>query len=306
MPKDFKRLPSLNGLRAFEVVSRHLNFRSAAEELNVTQGAVAQQIRNLEAHLGIQLFLRLPRTLALSDAGLGYVANIRKAFELIADATEAVRPEPQHVTISVMPSFAAKWLIPRLPYFTNVHPQIELRIVASRRLANFQTDAIDMAVRLGRAPFGPGLTADLLCEQVIVAVGSPVLAEKMGRPLQPSDVQQIPLLHDDLALWPQYLGMILPGETPQPSKNIRINHTSLAIEAAIDGQGLALASLLFVAEDIAAGKLVRYFDTELRPGTNYYVVAPRKPRHAASVNVVREWLLSKSEPEHSDGLTEAD
>lgn len=294
MPKDLRRLPSLNGLRAFEVVSRHLNFRSAAEELNVTQGAVAQQIRNLEAQLGLQLFARLPRTLALTDAGIGYVSNIRKAFELIAYATETLRPEPECVTISVTPSFAAKWLVPRLAEFTNTHPLIELRIMASRRLANFQSDGVDLAVRLGKAPFGPGLKSDLLFEQVIIAVGSPELEKRMGRLLQPSDVQQIPLLHDDLDFWPQYLGMILPGESPHIPKNIRINHTSLAIEAAIAGQGLALASLCLVADDIDAGRLTQCFDATLRPGTSHYVVSPRKQRHAGSVKVVSEWLLSKS------------
>lgn len=294
MPKDLKRLPSLNGLRAFEVVSRHLNFRSAADELSVTQGAVAQHIRNLEAQLGVQLFLRLPRTLALTDVGISYVTNIKKAFELIANATEMVRPQPEHVTISVTPSFAAKWLVPRLLEFTTAHPSVELRIVASRRLANFQTDGVDMAVRLGKAPFGLGLTSNVMFEQMIVAIGSPDLEKKMGRPLRPGDVQQIPLLHDDLDFWPQYLEMLLPEQSLHTPKNIRINHTSLAIEAAIAGQGLALASLCFVTDDIAAGKLVRCFDTVLRPGTNHYVVAPRKPRHATSITVVREWLLSKA------------
>ncbi|RWF15024.1 MAG: LysR family transcriptional regulator, partial [Mesorhizobium sp.] len=142
------RLPSLNALRAFEVATRHLNFRLAAEELRVTQGAVAQQVRGLEAELGLKLFERQPRTLALTEAGRGYVANVRRAFELIAEATEALRPEPQHITISVTPTFASKWLIPRLPDFTAAHADIDLRIVASDRMANFQTDAVDLAVRL--------------------------------------------------------------------------------------------------------------------------------------------------------------
>ena len=159
MADRVQRLPSLNGLRVFEVVTRHLNFRLAAEELGVTQGAVAQQVRGLEAELGLKLFERHPRTLALTEAGRSYVANIRRAFELISDATEMLRPEPLHLTISVTPTFASKWLIPRLPDFTTSHPDLDLRIEASDRISNFQTDAVDLAVRYGRPPFGPGLNA---------------------------------------------------------------------------------------------------------------------------------------------------
>ncbi|RWE25882.1 MAG: LysR family transcriptional regulator, partial [Mesorhizobium sp.] len=251
------RLPSLNALRAFEVATRHLNFRLAAEELRVTQGAVAQQVRGLEAELGLKLFERQPRTLALTEAGRGYVANVRRAFELIAEATEALRPEPQHITISVTPTFASKWLIPRLPDFTAAHADIDLRIVASDRMANFQTDAVDLAVRLGRPPFGPGLSADLLFEQEIVAVASPLLVEKLGVPDAAERLTRYPLLHDSHGFWPRYLELAFPGHVPTAAKNIRFNQTSLAIEAAIAGQGLALASLFFVEDDIASGRLVR-------------------------------------------------
>src|SRR6218665_2677554 len=162
MSDAIRRLPSLNGLRVFEVVTRHLNFRLAAEELGVTQGAVAQQIRGLEAELGLKLFERQPRILLLTEAGRAYVASIRRAFELISEATETLRPEPLHLTISVTPSFASKWLIPRLPDFLAAHPELDMRILASERISNFQSDAVDIAVRLGHPPFGAGLVADLL------------------------------------------------------------------------------------------------------------------------------------------------
>src|SRR6476660_2452633 len=115
MTDGIRRLPPLNALRAFEVAARHLNFRLAAEELGVTQGAVAQQVRGLETVLGLKLFERHARSLALTEAGRSYVGNICRAFELISDATDALKPEPRHVTISVTPSFASHWLIPRLP-----------------------------------------------------------------------------------------------------------------------------------------------------------------------------------------------
>ncbi len=292
MIKNQYRLPSLNGLRVFEVVTRHLNFGLAAEELGVTQGAVAQKVRGLEAELGLKLFERHPRILVLTEAGRGYIANIRRAFELISEATETLRPEPQHLTISVTPTFASKWLIPRLPEFNSAHPGIDLRIVASDRLANFQSDAIDLAVRLGRPPFGPGLNAELLFEQIVVAVASPLLIEKLGPPLGREGFGQYPLLHDAHDVWPQFLELAFPGGSPTAAKNTRFNQTSLALEAAIAGQGVALTSLFFVEKDIQAGRLVCVFPYELRVGLDFYVVSPRRSRLPASVGHVRHWLIA--------------
>jgi len=290
MTDGIRRLPPLNALRAFEVAARHLNFRLAAEELGVTQGAVAQQVRGLETVLGLKLFERHARTLALTEAGRSYVGNICRAFELISDATDALKPEPRRVTISVTPSFASRWLIPRLPEFTEAHPDIDLRILATDRLSNFQTDAVDLAVRYGRPPFGPGLTADLLFEQVIVAVASPLLIEKLGPPDQAENFKHYALLHDAHDFWPQFLDVIFSGGAATSGKNIRFNQTSLAIEAAAAGQGLALASLFFVTDDLASRRLVRPFTTELRVGADFYLVSPRKPRHPAAVLEVGEWM----------------
>lgn len=290
MADGFPKLPPLNGLRVFEVVTRHLNFRLAAEELGVTQGAVAQQIRGLEAELGLKLFERRPRALVLTEAGRSYVANIRRAFELIAEATETLKPEPKHLTISVTPTFASRWLIPRLPDFTAAHPDIDLRILATDRLSSFQTDAVDIAVRYGRPPFGPGLNTELLFEQVIVAVASPLLIEKLGPPDEADNLARYALLHDAHNFWPQFLEKTYPNGAVAFAKNIRFNQTSLAIDAAIAGQGLALASLFFVQEDIASSRLMRPFTTELRVGADFYLVSPRKPRHPNPLAAVQSWL----------------
>lgn len=294
MSKDLARLPSLNGLRAFEVAARHLNFRLAAEELGVTQGAVAQQVRNLEAQLGLHLFHRRSRSLFLTEAGRGYVTNIRKAFDLIAEATDVLRPEPAHLTISVTPTFATKWLIPRLTDFTEAYPLIDLRIVASDRVANFQTDAVDLAVRLGRAPFGPGLTAEHLFDQVLIAVASPAALMRLGPDPSPRDLLGLALLHDAHDLWPQALGLVFPDGAPPSVKNIRFNQTSLAIEAAMAGQGIALTPRFYVADDLTAGKLVTCFNLDLRTGADFYIVAPRKVRNAPQVTAVRDWLRAQA------------
>lgn len=294
MSEEFGQLPSLNALRVFEVVARHLNFRLAGDELGVTQGAVAQQIRGLEADLGLKLFERHPRTLALTESGRSYSLSIRRAFEVIADATQGLRPAPMHLTISVTPTFASKWLIPRLPGFSAEHPQIDLRILASERLSSFHNDGVDLAVRYGLPPFGPGLQAELLLEQAVVAVVSPGLLERLGSPCSLEALARYPLLHDAHNLWPRFLDQVFPQALQAAAKNVRFNQTSLAIEAAIAGQGIALASRFFVARDIHAGRLIIPFEPVLQDERGFYLVSPRRVRQHAPLAVVRDWLLEQA------------
>ena len=163
-------LPPLNGLRAFEAAGRYLNFRAAADELGVTQGAVAQQVRGLEDHVGMPLFERLPKGLAFTAAGRGYHVRIAEAFTTLREASAVLQPQTAKVLISVTPTFAAKWLIPHLPDFTARYPDIDLRILATEKVSSFHADGIDLAVRLGEPPFGAVLEAHLLFRQEIVAV----------------------------------------------------------------------------------------------------------------------------------------
>ncbi|KIP90858.1 MULTISPECIES: transcriptional regulator GcvA [Pseudomonas] len=294
MSEEFGQLPSLNALRVFEVVARHLNFRLAAEELGVTQGAVAQQIRGLEADLGLRLFERQPRGLALTESGRSYSLSVRRAFELIADATQGLRPAPLHLTVSVTPTFASKWLIPRLPDFSMQHPQIDLRILASERLSSFHNDGVDVAVRYGRPPFGPGLQAELLLEQAIVAVMSLGLLERFGPPSDLQGLARYSLLHDAHNLWPRFLDLLFPEAPQATARSVRFNQTSLAIEAAIAGQGIALANRFFVARDIQAGRLIDPFDATLQDERGFYLLSPRRIRQQAPFAVVRTWLLEQT------------
>jgi len=294
MPEGFPSLPPLNALKVFEVVARHLNFRLAADELGVTQAAVAQQVRGLEASLGIKLFERLPRGLALTHAGRGYGASVRKAFELLTEATQMLRPEPSHLTVSVTPTFASKWLIPKLGRFTDAHPDIDLRVLASDRLSHFQTDAVDIAVRYGRPPFGPGLNVERLLDQRIIAVGSPGLLDALGKPESFEHLQRYLLLHDAHNFWPQFIAQVFADPVQAVPKNVRFNQTSLAIEAAIAGQGLALASPFFVQDDIAAGRLALVFEHEMATDAGFYLVWPRKARSVPGLADVRQWLLEQA------------
>ncbi|WP_459207553.1 LysR substrate-binding domain-containing protein [Pseudomonas sp. MLB6B] len=294
MPNGFPTLPPLNALRIFEVVARHLNFRLAAEEIGVTQAAVAQQIRGLEAHLAVRLFERLPRGLALTDAGRAYSGSVRSALSMIDEATRLLKPEPLHVTVSVTPSFASKWLIPRLGSFAQCHPEIDLRVLATERLSHFQTDGVDLAVRYGVPGFGPGLHVERLFEQHIVAVASPMLFHDKAMPDRFDDLQGFALLHDAHDHWPAFIAKLFPQHASLTTKHMRFNQASLAIEAAVGGQGIALATAAFVAEDIAAGRLVQVFAQRLGLEQGFYLVWPYKSRNASVLQQVTRWLKAQA------------
>ncbi len=294
--KHTSRLPPLNALRAFEAAARYLNFRIAAKELGVTQGAVAQQVRGLEATLGVQLFERLPRTLALTSEGRTYLPAVRRAFELIADATERLRPQQSTLTISVTPSFAAKWLIPKLGAFTQANPELDVHIVATESMSNFQSDGVDIAIRHGQPPHGTGLVAELLFPAEIFAVCSPALLR--GKyPLRTwRDIAHFVLLHDAHGLWPEYLEALADGMHVTAVRAQTFSQSSLAIDAAVAGLGLALASHPLVEQDIAAGRLVRPFDLTIKGPIGFYFVSPRRQRKATLVKLMRDWLISQAMP----------
>ncbi|KNC05581.1 LysR family transcriptional regulator [Pantoea sp. BIGb0393] len=293
MSHGFSQLPPLNALKVFEAVTRHLNFRLAAEELGVTQGAVAQQIRGLEASLGLKLFERLPRSLALTGAGAGYAVSIRQAFELIDEATRTLRPEPNRLTLSVTPTFASRWMLPRLPGFTAAWPDIDLRVLASERLVQFHHEGVDLAVRYGRPPFGAGLDATLLFSQTVLAVVSPTLLAELGDPAESQNFQRYALVHDGHHLWPAFLAFIFPSLSLQHAHHLRFNQTALALEAAIGGQGMALTSPHFVQNDLASGRLVAAFSRQMALDAGWYLVWPKRPREQATVKAVRDWLLAQ-------------
>ena len=293
MNHGFNDLPPLNALKVFEAVTRHLNFRLAAEELGVTQGAVAQQIRGLEANLGLKLFERLPRTLALTGAGAGYAVSIRQAFELIDEATRTLRPEPNRLTLSVTPTFASRWMLPRLPAFTAAWPDIDLRVLASERLVQFHHEGVDLAVRYGRPPFGAGLDASLLFNQSLLAVVSPALLAQLGDPANAEHCQRYALLHDGHHLWPAFLGMTFASQSLQHQHHLRFNQTALALEAAIGGQGIALTSTHFVHNDLLSGRLVPAFVQQMAVDAGWYLVWPKRARESAPVSAVRDWLLAQ-------------
>ncbi|MGH6914593.1 MAG: transcriptional regulator GcvA, partial [Geminicoccales bacterium] len=268
-----RRLPPLTGLRAFEAAARHLSFTRAAEELHVTQTAISHQIKALEERLGVQLFRRLPRSLLLTEEAQRYLPPVREAFDRIAAATEqlAAVSASGSVTVSVLPSFAAKWLVPRLGRFRIAHPDVDLRISTSSHLVDFAREDVDVGIRMGRGVY-PGLRVDRLFGEVIVPVCNPQLLEGAHALRLPADLTHHVLLHDDDAtgwqLWLELAGV----EGVEAARGPIFTDSAMVVQAAAEGQGVALARKVLAAGDLAAGRLVQPFEVSIPHDLAYYLV----------------------------------
>ena len=225
-------------------------------------------MRGLEARLGTALFERLPRGLRLTDAGRGFHAPLRRAFRLIEEAVDDLSGQRQ-ITISVTPSLASKWLVPRLEDFVTRHPDVSVQVEARERLADFQSDGIDIAVRQSRAPISQNLQVTPLFSPEFVVVCSPELASRITGP---GDLMQHVLFSDSHGLWPLFLDRA--GVEWRP-RMMRFNQTSLAIDAAISGQGFALANAPLVSAELASGCLVQPLSEVLIDDLGYFIVTLR-------------------------------
>jgi len=293
------RLPSLNGLRAFEAAARHLSFTLAASELNVTQTAISHQIRRLEEELGIRLFIRQNRALALTPEARDYLPGVRAAFNDLRLATDRLlrKDDDKVLTVSTLASLAAKWLLPRLTDFQEQHPGIDVRITTSTSLVDFQRDNVDAAIRYGRGQW-PGLRADWLMADELFPVCSPSLL-RGDRPLrQPEDLKGYPLLHtsnansDDWRLWLTAAG--LPADIAR-QPGITFDMIFMTIQAAIDGIGVAMGRTSYVKDDIAKGRLVVPFKIALPADAGFYLVAPEGRREAPKLVAFRQWLVAATQ-----------
>ena len=295
-----KCLPPLNSLRAFEVVARHLSFRDAADELCVSTPAVSQQIRHLEDHLGTPLFCRSNRALSLTPAGAVLLPEIREAFVRLRNATAQLRRRELagSLTIGVPPSFAAKWLIPRLPRLREQCPEIEVRIACASQLIDFGTQDVDVAIRFGKGRY-PGLHADLLMTTEFFPVCSPALADGSSRLLVPDDLRHFTLLHDEipaalptLPSWKTWLAaagakLVDPGNGP------RFDTSFLTLDLAIAGKGVALGLSALAAQDLAEGRLVRPFACSLPTEFSFFLVCPETSLGQPKIRAFRAWLLQE-------------
>lgn len=227
----------------------------------------------------------------MTEQARAYAPDIRRAFELMADATAALRPGPERLTISVTPTFASKWLIPRLPAFVEANPFVDLRILASEKVSDFRLDDVDIAVRQGNPPFGPELASDPLFVQELIAVCSPALLPRGSALFEPAGLGGQVLLQDALDSWPRFLDEVHGAGVPPGARKLRFNQTSLAIDAAIAGQGIALVSRFLVEPELESLRLVQAMPGALRGRADFHIVAPRNPRRREAVDMVRRWLL---------------
>lgn len=292
------RLPSLNGLRAFEAAARHLSFTTAAAELNVTQTAISHQIKRLEAELGVRLFVRKNRALELTAAGSDYLPGIRAAFNDLRLATDRLRRrDNDHVLIvSTLASLAAKWLLPRLTAFQEAHPGIDVRITTSTELVDFQRGDVDAAIRYGRGAW-PELRADWLMADQIFPVCSPALLQGDQPLLRPEDLADHVLLHtsgaslDDWRLWLTAAG--LPADLSRHS-GLTFDLNFMTIQAAIDGHGVAIGRTSYVRDDITKGRLVAPFKMALPANAGFYLVSPETRADTPKLTAFRDWLLASA------------
>jgi LysR family glycine cleavage system transcriptional activator len=290
-------LPPLNGLRTFEAAARHLSFTRAAAELHVTQAAVSHQIRALEERLGVKLFQRRGRGLVLTEAAQTYLGEIRGAFERIGEATRRLQARDAlgTLTASVLPSFTAKWLLPRLGRFRAAHPEIDLRLSSSEEMVDFARDDFDLAIRTGRGRW-PGLRADLVLTEELFVVCSPKLVERQKLD-RPEDLRQHTLLHDEprdrWAVWLKRVGI----DDIDPWRGPGFSQSNLVIEAAVEGQGVALVGGTLAAEDLRAGRLVRPLAASSPTDYSYWLVCPEATAERPKVAAFRAWLLAEAAAE---------
>ncbi len=283
----------LNGLRAVEAAGRLGSLAAAAEELGVTPGAVSQQIAKAEAQLGRKLFERSPRGLLVTELGRPLLARLSKAFAELAQAVAETRHRDASVlTVSVAPVFAARWLVYRLNRFAERHPEIRLRIDATTKLANLETSDVDLAIRVG-AGHWTGVRAELLLEQEVFPVCSPALAAGLR---VPADILQLPAVVDEHAMFSWEVWLKAAGLSgAEMTVRHRFNDASLALDAAIAGQGVMIAWQTLAGYAVMKGSLVAPFGIRAKTGFGHYFVTSASRRESKAALAFKQWVREEVE-----------
>jgi DNA-binding transcriptional LysR family regulator len=285
----------LKALPAFEISADRLSFSAAADQLRLTHGAISRQIRTLEEQLGVPLFRRFNRRIELTEAGAAFLPSVRQALQLLETASAQVVDQTKSgpLVISCLATFMMRWLIPRLYRFNAAHPDIEVRLSASHAPVDFEAGGIDVAIRLGRAPWPRGCLGQPFLADRIGPVLSPTLLE---RPLRrPSDLKKLPLLHAETRprAWQHWL-KATRTQGPDPATGTRLEHTYFLLEAAASGLGVAIGSLALVEQDLQAGRLVAPFG--FIPDRNAYcLLRPAgQPAKGAQTTAFVDWVRKEA------------
>ncbi len=293
-----RRLPPMNALRAFEAAARHESFSKAADELFVTHGAVSRAVRQLEDELGQTLFRRTTRSVKLTGSGEAYAEEVRAVLDRLWRATERARLQTTAgaLMVSALDSFASKWLLPKLHDFRAHFPDIDVRLSTSDGLVDFIHDDIDIAVRYGQGTYA-NLKSDYLMGEDLYPVCSPALLEG-DKPLRcPDDLRHHSLIHDvffvDWKMWLTAAGI----ENTDALRGPTYESSDLCVQAAVQGDGVALGRSALVEDDIAAGRLVRPFDLQLSALYAYYVVYPQGALENPKAAAFRDWIIAQAKHE---------
>lgn len=285
-------LPSLHALHVFEVAARLGSFTRAGAELSVTQTAISHQIKQLEGELGVLLFRRTGRALELTREGQAWLGELSVIFARLHEANRKLRRRPKSerpvVSLTTLPSFGARWLVPRLGGFLAQHPELDLRISASESVVDFTREPIDVGIRFGPGPY-PGLLAEKLLDDFFVAVAAPNKAARLKKPL---DLLRQTLLFDDHEdAWPRWFAAL--GVTAPPiTRYHQLTDSSLLVEAAVRGQGVALARWSLIQDELSAGRLSHVFprSAPLPVGHAYSLVGLRETFRRPEIAAFRDWL----------------
>lgn len=280
--------PPLRSLQVFEAAARCGTFTAAGEELGITQSGVSRQISDLEAALAVALFIRNGARLTVTSAGQRLANQLAEALARIGAAVDEAARSEQVVTLSMLPSVATRWFAPRLGRFMTDHPEIDLRLTASRHLVDFTAEGVDAAIRYSPSP-PAALRATKLADETITPVCTPDYARKLGLS-EPDDLSRATLLHGDLpenwAAWFRVAGCAKP-----PQVGPRLGDDTAILQAALDHQGVALGRSWLVADDIDAGRLIAPFETGLAASFAYWFVRPKNSAPTAAVLATEAWVV---------------
>jgi LysR family glycine cleavage system transcriptional activator len=289
---DLRRLPNLAALRAFEAAARHENFTRAAEEIHVTHGAISHQVRALEEELGVLLFARHGKRLAITPEGERFAATLRNALTEIAAAAIALKDasKQQRLTITALPSFAARWLSPRLGRFIDQHPELEVMLQSSGHLTDFLREPVDVGIRFGRGNY-PGLAVEKVMDDFYFPVASPRF--NGGKlPRTPQKLQRSMLLRCEDEPWmPWFRAAAL--DLPEPAGGLVFQDSSMLVRAAAEGHGIALARHAIVTNELESGELVRLFDIAVACPQSYYFVCLPATLQKPQVQAFHTWLFDE-------------
>jgi LysR family glycine cleavage system transcriptional activator len=293
-------LPPLNSLRTFELAARLGSFTRAARELHVTPAAVSHQIRGLEEYLGVRLFRRTTRRLALTDQAAAAAETLREAFDRINQGVELLRSSGKSgvLSVSVTPAFATRWLVARLARFQKKHPRIHLRIAASPSPVDFDQADVDVAVRIGRGVF-EGVVAIKLFHEWLAPVASPAfLRQNVLR--KPADIGRVPMLHDDSMRragrpqgWQEWF-RVAGAPLSETRQGTHFDDGHLALQAAAAGGGVALGRLVYAVDDVAARRLRIAMQPVMEMDVAYYLLIPESRANLPAVIAFREWIEAEA------------